>query len=230
MALMTLQPIDVAGNNLGAPLEVPYAPTELSFAKASTYAEVAVPGLEQPLLQFVKGEAETLSLEVFLDATGGQGPLTGSVTAEAEKYHKLGSIRSALHSPPLVRVAWGADFPGTSLGQTETPDGSFTAVVLSVARRFTLFDPEGRPLRAVVTLSLKHYASLATQVEAINYQSADHTRQHVVMEGETLPLIAHDAYADAARWRIIADHNGLDNVRDLVPGTVLELPPLIGTT
>jgi nucleoid-associated protein YgaU len=49
----------------------------------------------------------------------------------------------------------------------------------------------------------------------------------VVAEGETLPLIAHDAYADAQKWRVIAEHNDLADVRDLVPGTRLELPPLV---
>jgi nucleoid-associated protein YgaU len=100
-------------------------------------------------------------------------------------------------------------------------------VVLSVQRRFTLFNPSGKPLRAIVSLSLKHYATVAEQIAAINYQSADHTRIHVVAEGETLPLIAHDAYSDARKWRVIAEHNNLSDVRALQPGERLELPPLI---
>ena len=50
---------------------------------------------------------------------------------------------------------------------------------------------------------------------AINYQSADHTRLHVVQEGETLPLIAFDAYGDARKWRVIATHNTIAEVRHL---------------
>ena len=149
-----------------------------------------------------------------------------AVTDEVEAFHKLVAVAGKLHAPPLVRVAWGENFPGTAMGDTETAGRSFTAVATSVGRRFTLFNPEGKPLRATVSVSLKHFATIGDQIASINYQSADHTRVHVVAEGETLPLIAHDAYADARRWRVIADHNRLTQVRDLTPGTRLELPPL----
>lgn len=227
MAQLTFQKIDLQGNFIDAPMAVPYAPAELSFSKAAQYADLAIPGLEQPLIQFVRGDAETLSLELLFDATqDGTGAGASAVTDQVEAFHKLVSIHGPLHTPPLVQVKWGADFPGTSFGSTAQPGAEFKAVVLSVGRRFTLFSPDGKPLRAVVSLSLKQYATVQDQVTAINYQSADHTRVHVVAQGETLPLIAHDAYEDARHWRVIADHNRLDEVRDLTPGQVLELPPL----
>jgi nucleoid-associated protein YgaU len=97
--------------------------------------------------------------------------------------------------------------------------------VLSVSRRFTLFNQDGKPLRAIVSVSLKQFATVADQVTAINYQSADHTRLHVVQQGENLPLIAHDAYGDARKWPAIARHNDIADVRRLTPGLTLELPP-----
>ena len=113
------------------------------------------------------------------------------------------------------------------MGESETAGEHFTAVVLSVARRFTLFNPDGKPLRATVSIALKQYVTVAEQVAAINFQSSDHTRIHVIAEGETLPLVAHDAYQDARKWRVIADHNGLSNVREIAPGTSIEIPPLV---
>ncbi|AXQ96271.1 hypothetical protein LV780_21335 (plasmid) [Cereibacter azotoformans] len=228
MRQLMFQKIDLQGNAIGEPMLLDYAPAELSFSKAAQFAEVAIPGLEQPILQFVRGDAETLNLELFFDSTqDGTGPAATAVTRKVEAFHKLVQIQGDLHAPPLVKVSWGDDFPGSSMGATETAGESFKAVVLSVARRFTLFSPDGKPLRATVTLALKHYATVAEQVAAINYQSADHTRLHVVAEGETLPLIAFDAYSDAALWRVIARHNNLSDVRDLVPGALLELPPLV---
>jgi nucleoid-associated protein YgaU len=228
MTQLTFQRLDLRRTAVGTPMTVTYAPTELAFAKTATYAEVAIPGLEQPLLQFVRGEAETLSLELFFDSTGtsGTGAHAVAVTAEVEAFHKLVAVQSTSHAPTLVRVTWGQDFPGVAMGDS-APGGAFTGVVLSVARRFTLFNPDGKPLRALVTVALKHYATLAEQLATINLQSADHTRVHVVADGETLPLIAHDAYADAGLWRVIADHNRLTDVRDLAPGTRLEIPPLV---
>lgn len=227
---LSFQRINLQGDNIGPLMVVDYSPAELAFSKSAQFAEIAIPGLEQPVLQFVRGDAETLNLELFFDSTShGTGPAAVAVTPKVEAFHKLVQIQGEMHMPPLVRVSWGDDFPGTTMGATEAAGDSFTAVVLSVARRFTLFSPDGKPLRATVTLALKHYATVAQQVEAINFQSADHTRIHIVSEGETLPLIAHDAYADASRWRVIAEHNNLSNVRDLTPGDQLELPPLVAT-
>jgi nucleoid-associated protein YgaU len=230
MRQLMFQKVDLQGNTIGDPMLLDYAPAELAFSKAAQFADVAIPGLEQPLIQFVRGDAETLNLELFFDSTeAGTGPAAVAVTQKVEEFHKLVQINGDLHAPPLVKVSWGDDFPGTAMGATETAGETFTAVVLSVARRFTLFSPDGRPLRATVSVALKHYATVAEQVAAINYQSADHTRLHVVAEGESLPLIAHDAYADARKWRVIADHNGLAEVRDLAPGLLLELPPMVSS-
>lgn len=222
MKQLHLQAVGLDHKPSGEPILVPFSPTELSFAKAANYAEIPIPGLELPLQQFVRGEAETISLELFLDASASTVP----VTELARQLYKLATIVPERHSPPLVRVSWGANFPGPSLGNSGQAENGFTAVVLSVSRRFTLFAEDGTTLRALVTLSLKQYMSLSEQVSALNLQSPDHTRVHVVQQGETLPLIAFDAYADAAVWPLIAEHNRLTELRDLAPGTRLELPPL----
>lgn len=228
MALLTFIKIDLAGEPIGDPLTVEYAPAEMSFSKAVQFADIAIPGLEQPLIQFVRGDAETLNLELFFDSTqNGTGGKAVAVTPQVEAFHKMVTIRGKMHTPPLVRVLWGDDFPGTSMGETEQAGKTFTAVVTSVSRTFTLFSPDGKPLRATVSLALKHYATIAEQLKSINFQSSDHTRIHTVTEGESLPLIAHDAYEDARKWRVIADANDLDNVRQLEPGNTLLLPPLV---
>ena len=113
------------------------------------------------------------------------------------------------------------------MGHAKTTENFFKAVVLSVTRKYTLFNASGAPLRATVSLSLKRHATIEEQINEIGYKSADHTRLHVVTQGETLPLIAHDAFGDAGLWRVIADHHGLANARDIAPGTRLELPPLV---
>jgi nucleoid-associated protein YgaU len=226
MVDLTFQKVDSRGQAIDAPMTVKYAPAELTLAKGAQYAEIAIPGLELPVLQFVRGEATTLSMDLFFDSTeGGTGTTALPVTETVERFHKLVSVKGSLHHPPLVQVTWGDDFPGASFGESDQAGQTFTAAVLSVSRRFTLFNPDGKPLRAIVSIALKQFATVAQQVTAINYQSADHTRLHVVQEGETLPLIAYDAYGDARLWRDIALHNRIAEVRRIAPGTALELPP-----
>lgn len=207
-------------------IEVAYNPTEMALSKAAQYSDVAIPGLDGPVLQYVRGDAETLALELFFDSTeAGTGADAESVVEQVDKFHRFVKLDGELHSPPIVRVSWGDNFPGMALGDTDAPRTTLDAVVVSVARRFTLFSPEGAPLRANVSLQLREYLTLSEQVDIANLRSADHTRVHVVREGETLPLIAYEAYEDPAKWRVIAAHNVLGDVRDLVPGTRLELPP-----
>ena len=33
------------------------------------FAEVAIPGLDAPIIQFVRGQSETLTLDLFFDST-----------------------------------------------------------------------------------------------------------------------------------------------------------------
>jgi nucleoid-associated protein YgaU len=234
VAKLTFQRLDLSKNAVGSPLEVPYNPTEYAMSKAAQFTEIAIPGLDAPVLQFVRGDAETLGLELFFDATDQRGTGTvvpGLAPADdpmilADRLYRLVKIEGDLHTPPLVRVTWGNHFPGPTLGQDQRPVPSFDCVVTSVDRRFTLFNADGVPLRAIVTLQLREYKTLEEQLRELNLMSADHTRVHVVRRGEDLPLIAYDAYGDPARWTLIADHNDLADVRDLVPGTILQIPPV----
>jgi nucleoid-associated protein YgaU len=105
---------------------------------------------------------------------------------------------------------------------------SFKAIVESVQQKFTLFNPEGIPLRATLSVTFREYKTLEQQISEMNLQSSDHTKRRVVQRGETLSAIAYQEYRDPQAWRHIADANRnlVANPRRLVPGTVLDIPPL----
>jgi nucleoid-associated protein YgaU len=132
------------------------------------------------------------------------------------------------HAPPRCRFGWGDEFPGliNSEGRVTAKRKAFDCIVESIQQKFTLFSPDGVPLRAMLSVTLREYVTLQQQLEQLNLRTADHTRVHVVKEGENLPYIAYVAYKSPGLWRIIADANGLLNLRDLQPGMVLRLPPL----
>ncbi|MEO0974022.1 MAG: hypothetical protein AAFX85_13095 [Pseudomonadota bacterium] len=229
MAKLTFQRLDLTKSPTGDPIEVQFNPTEFTLAKGANYADVNIPGLDAPILQFVRGDAETLDLELFFDGTdSGTGRDADGVVETVDAFYRMVKIEGTLHTPPIVRLTWGNDFPGITHDQSDRPVPAFDCVVTSCQRQYTLFNNDGRPLRAVVTLSLREYKTLEEQLESLNLQSADHTRVHVVSEGDTLPLIAWRAYGNAGVWRVIASHNDLDDVRRLTPGQALELPPTTG--
>jgi LysM repeat protein len=193
---------------------VPFNPTEFSLNKGSQIAEIAIPGLDSPILQFVRGQNETLTLDLFFDTTnGGMGEGATDVRDQTKMIYQLVKIQPKTHAPPRVQLSWGKAL-------------NLTAIVESVQQKFTLFSPDGVPLRATLTVSFREYKTLEKQLGELNLQSPNHTKMRVVQRGDTLSRIAAEEYDDPSAWRQIAEANKLDNPRRLVPGAVLQIPPL----
>lgn len=226
--------VNTSGNEFGDKIEVQFNPTEYTLTKGAQYAEIGIPGIDAPIQQFINGQAERLTLELFFDSTeDGTGKTVKPVTERTNKFFRLVKMSGEEHAPPRLRFYWGdstSGFPGLVADRSTTQftkRKAFDCVCDSVQQRFTFFNPDGVPLRARLTVSLREYRTLEEQLKALNLQSADHTKVHEVQQGETLPLIAHRAYGNAAEWRTIAAFNEIVNPRDLAPGMVLHLPPTI---
>jgi hypothetical protein len=197
-------------------IDVEFNPTEYTLAKAAQIAEIGIPGLDSPLLQFIRGQNEKLTLELFFDTTASGLGESGAVDVRTrtKSIYQLVKIQPKTHAPPRVLFIWG------SL--------SFKAIVESVQQKFTLFNPAGIPLRAALSVTFREYKTLQDQLTELNLQSPDQTKRRTVREGDTLNRIAFEEYNDPRQWRVIADSNRevLASVRRLVPGTVLIIPPL----
>jgi hypothetical protein len=193
-------------------IEVQFNPTEYGIDRGSSYAELQVPGLSTPILQFVRGEAQTLSLELFLDGTDKRASASPDDTVEGrlEKIRTFVTIDEDLHAPPVCLFEW--------------KDISFQGVVTSLKEKYTLFDENGKVLRARVTLSLKSYEAVEVQLRKMNLLSPDRSRVRVVRDGETLAQLATEAYGNPRLWRVIAEANGIDRPRFLTSGTALKVP------
>lgn len=191
-----------------AEVRVDFNPSEISVDKNVTYAEQDIPGLDSPIQQFVHGGAETLSVELLFDSyENGE-----DIRKQTDEVNRLLMVDGDLHAPPIVKFAWGTI--------------SFTAVVESANTTYTMFLPDGTPVRARIDLTFREYTLPKKQLQAEPRHSGDKTSVHQVTEGETLPAIAGDEYGQPRRWRRIADANNIDNPRRLRPGDVLVIPIL----
>lgn len=248
-------------------IELQYNPTELSWDKGAQIAEIAIPGLDAPLQQFVRGQAEKLTLELFFDTTDhGTGKGAVSVTTLTDRIYQLIKIEPSRHAPPICTFIWNDQFPGSSLegnaGSTAsgtlagsvggavsaigavagavssaaaaiagTASGNqrrngFRCIVESVKQKFTLFSPEGIPLRATLSVALREYKTLDEQLAQLNLTSPDRTHSHVTRSGDTLSSIAAQYYRSAGDWRSVADANGIEDPRRLTVGAFLSIPPI----
>jgi nucleoid-associated protein YgaU len=209
---------------------VQYNPTELTLQKNLSIAEIGIPGLDSPVLQFSRGQSETLTIDLFFDSTAaGTGAGAEPVTNVTDLFYQLVRIDKERHAPPVCEFLWGeSGFPGsryTTPWDSQNRTNGFKCIVESIRQRFTFFSPEGVPLRAILTVTLKEYRTLDEQIDQIDLRSADRSRAHVIQEGETMSRVADGAYEDSAAWRDIAEANGIDEPWAIVPGTIVEIPP-----
>lgn len=209
-------------------IPVQFNPTELTFNKGAQIAEIGIPGLDAPILQFVRGQAETVTVELFFDSTeDGTGPSATSVVERTDKIYQLVKIVPTLHAPPICRLVWGAPFPGSQVGQELGGHRRtfFQCVVESVRHKYTLFSPSGVALRATLSLTLKEYRTVEQQFAELNLNSPDRTQVHVLEQGDTLSSVAAAHYLNPAEWRRVADANSIEDPRRLTPGMFVRLPP-----
>lgn len=207
------------------PLEVVpflFNPKELSVEKSNIFAEVNIPGLSSPILQFVRGNARSVTMDLFFDTyelgtdvrlftdriTGWDA---GSMFSKLPRVAKgLMDIDSDLHAPPVCIFIWGTFF--------------FPCIIERVTKRFTMFLPEGIPVRATLSVTLKEYTEVEKQLKEISFLSADLTKRWLVTQGDSLWFIANKQYGNPGEWRLIAEANKIDNPRLLNPGQELKIP------
>jgi len=210
-------------------IDVQFNPGELTFSKGAQVAEITIPGLDTPLVQFVRGQAETLTVDLFFDTTeNGMGTKATSVTTLTDQIYQLIKIEPETHAPPICAFLWNKKFPGgdvsEKVGNQRRTD--FQCVVESIKQRFTLFSPEGVPLRAVLTVVMREYKTLEEQLKQLKLNSPDKTQSHVVKRGDTLSAVAGKHYWMPGEWRVIAEENGIADPRRLAAGTFLRVPPI----
>jgi nucleoid-associated protein YgaU len=186
-----------------------FNPTEYQLQKSNNFAEIAIPGLEAPPIQFVRGASEKLTAEVLVDTSDTLEDVRKRYT---NKLRGLMNINGEIHAPPIVRLTWDGEV--------------FKGVVEALTITYVLFTPKGVPIRAKVNLTLKEYRTVEMQVAERPKFSPDVEKTHTVRRGDTLATVAFLAYNDPTQWREVARNNGIEDPRSLEPGRVLNIPRL----
>jgi nucleoid-associated protein YgaU len=200
----------------GAPIRCMFNPKEYTFNKSNSWKAGDTKGSNVPPLEFEKGQPATLQLQLLFDTYADGSDVRKEYTDDIWKLmqvdESLKDKKNKKGRPPKVRFQWGKTW-------------SFEGVITKIAQKFTLFLPDGTPVRATLDVTFQQ-----TRDESLypsqNPTSGGLDTVHLwtVQEGDTLAWIAHKEYGDTSMWRTIADANNLTEVRYLRPGTVLEIP------
>lgn len=173
--------------------------------------------LNAPTLSFSGGGTRQLSIDLFFDVTGTiDNGRSRDVRQETNQVVALTRIERVKPTPrpPTCEVSWGNAPPGS--------DFPFVGVVSSLTQRFTLFQRDGTPLRAELSLVFLE----VLDPEADQRQTDPEMTTRIVQLGDTIGGIAAEMYRDPTNWRRIAEANDLDNPRELTIGTSLTIPSL----
>ena len=192
-----------------------FRPKEYTFTKINNWETNRQMGRNVPELQFSGGDGMKLTMELFFDTY----EQNADVRTYTNKIWQLMMINTRTEDrgnrgrPPQCEFRWGLSW-------------SFRAVITNLRQTFSLFLPDGTPVRSTMNVTFQQSAEEGrypgqnpTTVSKPGYK----TRR--VKEGDTLDWIAYDEYDDSTRWRLLADINNLDNPLDLEPGQILAIAP-----
>ncbi len=172
--------------------------------------------------KFSKVPAEVISFELVFDATGAipapamgadPGVLTGSVDEQIKKFTGIiYEYQGDIHSPYYLELSWG--------------DFTFQCRLQSLDFNYTLFKPDGSPLRAKANVTFVEFQSEQKLAAEEDNQSPDVTHMVTVKHGETLPVLCYRIYKDSSLYTEIARVNNLVDFRLIEPGRTLIFPPV----
>jgi hypothetical protein len=217
LTIVVVDSVSIVGFAGGTVFAAAFNPAQYAVERDTTFAEIAIPGLDAPVLQYVRGGGDRVQVELFFDITDlmvdGQVSDGSSVRDTfIAPLEKLMLQDPTLHAPPRVQLLWGSTVIQS------------TCVATSLSVTYTLFDALGRPVRATAKMTFRQATSAAQQLGQMGLMSPDKTNAATVREGDTLPAIAFREYGDASQWRLIAVANDITDPLALTPGSSLIVP------
>jgi hypothetical protein len=194
-------------------IQCAFNPKEYTITKSATWHKTPAKGAKSaPKPEFVGANPRSMSMELFFDGWEGGLDVAKSVdtllewTSPTKK-----SLADNKPNPPIVVFHWGNT-------------AYFDAYVKQVSAKYTLFKPDGTPLRATVNVGFEEVPADPPKTNPSSGGVAG-KRTHVVSGADTLHSIAHAEYGDAALWRGLAAANEIDDPLRIHVGTKLLVPP-----
>jgi len=190
-------------------IDFSFNPKKLTVQRTADWKATATKKPQPP--EYNGAKAGTVSVEMFLDKSEG-----GEVKSTVDKL--LAAVLPAKGTDDKQKPV----APYVSLGRGKITYVS-CAVVNSVSAKYTRFDADGQPIRAVVTVTLQEVLpNVVRQNPTSGAKGAPSSL--LVLAGDCLASIATSQYGDPNNWRAIADANGIDDPFRLRPGRRLLVP------
>jgi nucleoid-associated protein YgaU len=197
------------------PLEFRFNPKELSISKAATWNRPTSKGAKNATKpEFGGVQPPTVHMELFFDDWEGKGDLVKDIEKLLDWLKPTDSSINQKQKPQprALQFHWG-----------QGPLADFTGYLKSVSAKYTMFKPDGTPVRATAQITLEEIPADPAKTNPTSGALAGR-RSHVVAAGDSLHSVAFREYDDPALWRGLAAFNGIDDPLRVAPGTQLLIP------
>lgn len=125
-------------------------------------------------------------------------------------YHFDGEI----HRPHYIKICWG------------TEDFLFKGAITALDTDYKLFRPDGKPIRAVVHLSIISALDESQARRLEDARSPDITHQRIFKAGDRYALLVNKIYNDPNYYIDVAKANKMPGFRKIAQGTKINFPPV----
>jgi LysM repeat protein len=156
-----------------------------------------------------------LKLTFFVDGTGVVKLPAGFTDVDdyIKKFTDLVTkYQGEIHRPYYLLIIWGTL--------------KFTGVCSKIDIKYSLFNPQGKALRATIDITITQSKDYKTKIQEGANSSPDLTHLRTVNSGDTLPLMAYRIYGDSSYYIEVARVNGLNSFQDIKPGDQIYFPPI----
>lgn len=195
-------------------LDLQINPASLKYTMGISYSKDKRMGVSGKEIKFDSYDDSTLAFDILLDDTGVIPMKRKSIVDMINFLEEvLYNLDGDTHDPNYLHVNWGSF--------------SYKGRVSSLSYDYTMFRPDGSPLRVKVSVTLTGYMNRLYESQIVNRRSPDLSRLIVLKSGESVAFWCNEIYGDGSYCMDVARHNNLPDFRNVPAGTELIFPPLV---
>jgi hypothetical protein len=199
----------------GSPYSVMINPDAIKWQRSVEYNEQQAANTSSASQKYKSTPSDKVNFDIVIDCTGIVDAKRTDMATEIQALETIVfTYNGQIHRPNFVKIQWGKDI-------------TFKGVLTSFDISYSLFKPDGSPLRAKISLSFSQYISPQTVQELDKPQSPDVSHLVTVTAGMTLPQLCQQVWHNEAYYIQVARFNDLNKFRNLEGGKKLLFPPLI---
>lgn len=197
------------------PFKVMFNPNTFAIKNEVEYKPDKAHGTSVGSPKFGQIKPRDYTIEFILDGTGAaaDAPADGVAGRIKHLMEVTMDFVGDTHRPHFLKLVWGEHI-------------NLKVVAKSVDVTYSLFSPNGDPIRAKVNAVFTDNIEDSLRVRQENSSSPDLTHIREVRNESKLPLMVFKEYKDHTYYLTVARANKLNNFRNLTAGSKIKLPPV----